>query len=305
MSDFTSEFWSWFIIIPSILGLLYCVVLLMRTNSVKEHKNDQIKTMGHVWDEDLEELNNPLPRWWLIMFYITLVFSAIYLVLYPGLGSFSGVLKWTSVGRYEQEVRETEALVEPLYAKYLATPIEDLKRNNSAMSTAKRLFSNNCAICHGADAAGYSGFPNLTDKDWLYGGDEESIKTSILNGRVGAMPPWGAGLGQKGVSEVAEYVYSLSREPVNKHYLVAGKQKYMAMCIACHGANGEGNTLMGAPNLADNIWLYGGSLKAINVSIDKGRAGNMPAFGALLTESQIHLITAYLGRLQRDAVVEN
>ena len=299
MSDFTSEFWSWFIIIPSVLGLLYCVILLMRTNTVKEQKDGKVETMGHIWDEDLEELNNPLPRWWLMMFYITIVFGAVYLVLYPGLGSFAGILNWSSVDRYEQEVKETETLVAPLYAEYLATPVDDLKNNVSAMSTAKRLFANNCAICHGADAAGYTGFPNLTDHDWLYGGDEETVKATILNGCRAAMPAWGAGLGQKGVSEVSEYVYSLTRESVNKHYLPAGKQRYMAMCVACHGPEGKGNMAMGAPNLADNIWLYGGSLRAIAESVDKGRAGNMPAFGNQLTVSQIHLLTAYLSSLQK------
>ncbi len=300
MSDFTSEFWSWFIIIPSVLGLVYCVILLMRTNSVIEQKEGEVKSTGHVWDEDLEELNNPLPKWWLNMFYITIVFGVVYLLLYPGLGSFPGLLNWTSEGRYQQEVQETEAAYAPLYAKYLATPVVELANSSSAMGTAKRLFANNCAICHGADAGGYTGFPNLTDNDWLYGGDEAAIKTTVTNGRTAVMPAWGAALGEDGVAQVAAYVYSLSHETSNDVELVEqGKQKYMVMCVACHGPEAKGNPIFGAPNLSDNIWLYGGSIKAITETIEKGRNGAMPAFGSKLTESQIHLLTAYLHSKQK------
>jgi cytochrome c oxidase cbb3-type subunit 3 len=305
MSDFVSEFWSWFIIVPTVLGLLYCVILLHRSNSATDQKQGDVKTMGHVWDGDLEELNNPLPKWWLQMFYITLIFSVVYLILYPGLGSFAGILNWTSTGRYEQEVKEAEASFAPMYASYLATPIDELKNNDKAMGTAKRLFANNCAVCHGADAGGYTGFPNLTDNDWIYGEEESTVKTTIVNGRKAAMPAWGAALGEKGVADVSEYVYSLTHDSTNKENLASGEQKYMTMCIACHGPEAKGNTALGAPNLSDQIWLYGGSLKSIADSVNNGRNGIMPAFGSKLTESQVHLITAYLNSLQKPDVTNN
>ena len=303
MADFIHEAWSWFIIIPSVLGLVYCVVIAWsNTSSPSDQGTDNgldgdPETMGHVWDEDLREYNNPLPRWWLNLFYLTVAFSAVYLVLYPGLGHFQGILGWSSVERYETEGATSEAAYAPLYANYLATPIEALTINNDAMGTAKRIFSNNCAICHGSDAGGYTGFPDLTDNDWLYGGEEARIKETITNGRRGMMPPWGAALGDDGVQEMATYVYSLTREPQDKHLIGPGKEKYALMCVACHGADGKGNIVFGAPNLADSVWLYGGSMSAIAESVRHGRNGVMPAFGEHLNESQIHLLTAYLKSL--------
>ena len=299
MADFIHEFWSWFISIGTIGGLIFCVLIIWANNSAKPVKEgEEAETMGHVWDGDLAEYNNPLPKWWLNMFYITLIFSAIYLLLYPGLGSYQGLLDWSSKGRYENEVKQVEAAHAPLYAGYLATPIAELSNNPEAMGTAKRIFSTNCAVCHGADAKGYTGFPNLTDNDWLYGGDEATIKATLVNGRNAVMPAWGLPLGEKGVTEVAEYIYSLTRTPLNPRYVEAGKQRYMTMCIACHGAEAKGNPALGAPNLADKIWLYGGSIKAIAASVEAGRNGAMPAFGAQLTASQIHLLTAYLSSFQ-------
>lgn len=299
MPDFTNQFWSWYIAVPVVLGLIFCV-LLIRANTIARPKDEDgdAEPVGHVWDGDLEELNTPMPKWWLNLFYITLVFGAVYLVLYPGLGSFEGILGWSSQSRYEGEVAEAEAAYAPLYAEYLATPVDELAQDSEAMGTARRLFSINCAVCHGADAHGAIGFPNLADADWLFGGDETTIKATLLNGRVAAMPSWEAALGQKGVEQVAEYVYSLTREPVNPGYVAPGKEKYMAMCVACHGADGKGNQALGAPDLTDDIWLYGGSLNTIRESLVKGRAGVMPAFGHKLTESQIHLLTAYLASLQ-------
>ena len=297
MADFVSEFWSWFIAVSVILGLVYCVVLL-RGNSASEQLDGKAQTMGHVWDEDLAEYNNPLPKWWKNMFYITIIFSVVYLALYPGLGSFAGFLGWTSANRYEAEVSAAEASYAPLYAGYLATPIAELSKNIEAMGTAKRIFSTNCSICHGSDAGGATGFPNLHDNDWLWGGDEAMIKATITNGRRAAMPAWESIIGESGVSEVSEYVYSLTREPLNPHYVEAGKKRFQTMCIACHGAEGKGNPLLGAPDLTDGTWLYGGSLGAISETVSKGRNGNMPAFNEHLNESQIHLLVAYLNSIQ-------
>ena len=299
MADFINQFWSWYITIPVLLGLVFCV-LLIRANTIARSVDEEgdAEPVGHVWDGDLEELNTPMPKWWLNMFYITLVFGLVYLLLYPGLGSFDGFLGWSSKARYESEVADAEAAYAPLYASYLATPVNELAQNNEAMGTARRLYSTNCAICHGADARGAIGFPNLADDDWQWGEDETTIKTTLINGRVAAMPGWEAALGQQGIEQVAEYVYSLTRDPVNPSLVAPGKEKYTAMCVACHGAEGQGNPALGAPNLADDVWLYGGSLTTIRESLKKGRAGVMPAFGDKLTESQIHLLTAYLGSLK-------
>jgi cytochrome c oxidase cbb3-type subunit 3 len=295
MPDFVSQFWSWFIIIPVVLGLIFCVILL-RANSGAISKEGE--STGHVWDEDLEELNNPLPKWWLQLFYITLVFAVVYLLLYPGLGTFKGFLDWSSVGRYEQEVAAAEASFAPLYAGYLATPMDKLATDPKAMGTAKRLFATNCSICHGSDAGGATGFPNLRDDDWLYGGDENTVKTTINNGRNAVMPAWVATLGEQGVEEVAEYIYSLTRKPVNAHYVKPGEEKFKTFCVACHGADGKGNPALGAPNLTDKTWLYGGSLGAIRESISTGRSGQMPAFSGHLNDSQIHLLTSFLKSIQ-------
>jgi len=252
------------------------------------------ESMGHVWDEDLQELNNPLPRWWLGMFYITLIFGAVYLVLYPGLGTFKGILNWTQVDRYNKEVADADKRFNPLYEGYLQEDLRTLVHNPKAMKTAARLFMNNCTICHSSDAGGSPGFPSLRDKDWLYGGEPETIKQSIMNGRAGVMPAWSAALGRDGVVNVAEYVLSLSGRKVNINAAQAGEEKYKQMCAGCHGTDGKGNTAMGAPNLTDNIWLYGGSQKTVIQSIEFGRKGNMPAHKDFLGEAKAHLLAAYV-----------
>lgn len=296
MPDFVSEFWSWYIIIPTVLGLVFCVVLIW-TNGSSKDSAEKDATMGHVWDEDLEEYNNPLPKWWLNMFYITLVFAVVYLILFPGLGNFAGILGWSSTGRYDKEVADAETSFAPLYESYLATPVDQLVQNDDAMGTARRIYSTNCATCHGSDARGATGFPNLRDHAWQYGGDEAALKMTLTNGRRAAMPAWITVLGETGVDEVSEYVYSLTNEPVNPQYLEPGEQKYQAMCAACHGQDAKGNPALGAPNLTDNVWLYGGSLGAIKESLVKGRNGIMPAFNEQLNESEIHLLVAYLNSI--------
>ena len=292
MSDFVNEFWSWFIIIPTVLGLVFCVVLMVANTTAP--KSGEAETMGHVWDEDLEEYNNPLPRWWLNLFYLTLAFSAAYLLLYPGLGNFAGFLGWTSKDRYDQEVQTAEASFKPLYDAYLATPLDRLAADTGAMGTAKRLFATNCAICHGADAKGATGFPNLRDHEWIWGGDDADIMTSITAGRRAAMPGWVSAIGRDGVEQVSEYVYSLTRDPLNPSLVEPGRKHYNTLCVACHGPEAKGNPVLGGPDLTDGVWLYGGSLGAIRESVENGRFGVMPAFGEQLGESRIHLLAAYL-----------
>ncbi|MDH3871611.1 MAG: cytochrome-c oxidase, cbb3-type subunit III, partial [Gammaproteobacteria bacterium] len=259
MADFTSGFWNWFIIIPTLGGIIGCY-LMIRWLSGEISPEDQAKSMGHVWDEDLEELNNPLPRWWLGMFYITLVFGIVYLLLYPGLGNFAGLLGWTSLSQYQEEVDIGDAKFGPLFSRYREMSIPAVAADATARKMGERLFVNYCATCHGSDARGARGFPNLRDNDWLYGGTPEQIEQSILNGRNGVMPAWEQALGgQQGVSDVTEYVFKLGGRDIDAAAAGRGREKYGMLCASCHGADGSGNQLLGAPNLTDNVWLYGGS----------------------------------------------
>lgn len=294
MADFTSPFWSWFIIIAALGGILAMFLLNRWMTEPRRRAEERPKSMGHVWDENLEELNNPLPRWWVNLFHITLVFAAVYLVLYPGLGSFAGVLGWTSIGQYEKEVQAAEARFSPMYEKYLKQDLSALAKDPEALKTGERLFVNYCATCHGSDARGAKGFPNLRDHDWLWGGDPQTIKTTIMNGRTGVMPAWGAALGPEGLFNVTEYVLSLSGRKVNESAAAAGKEKFMQLCVACHGPEGKGNPALGAPNLTDDIWLYGGTQKAVMESIEKGRSGRMPAHAEFLGEAKVHVLAAYV-----------
>lgn len=300
MFDFTSDFWSWFIIVPVVGGLIGLTMLNIWMSEKPRPKGEEAKPMGHVWDENLQELNNPLPKWWLQMFYITIVFSVGYLVLYPGLGVFKGVLGWTQEGQYDTEVNKAAEIYGPIYQAYLEQDVQTLVKDDEALKTGQRLFGTYCAVCHGSDAGGGPGFPNLTDNDWLFGGQPEQIQATITQGRTGAMPAWEQMLGQEGVFNVAEYVLSLSGRKVNEGAARLGKEKFNQICIACHGIDGKGNQALGAPNLTDPVWLYGGSQRAVMQSIAKGRAGKMPKHEGFLDEAKIHLLTAYVYSLSAD-----
>jgi len=294
MADFTSSFWNWYIIVPTVAGIIGCF-LLIRWLSTAIKPEEQGKEMGHVWDEDLVELNNPLPRWWLNLFYITLFFGIGYLALYPGLGSFGGLLGWTSRGQYQQEMDVADAKYGPLFTKYAAMDIITVADNKAARHMGERLFVTYCASCHGSDARGARGFPNLRDNDWLYGGAPETIEQTITNGRNGVMPAWEQALGgESGVADVAEYVFSLSGRKVDPAAADRGKEKFQTLCVACHGADGTGNQAIGAPNLTDNIWLHGGSRKRVMETIAKGRNSHMPAHGEFLGKAKVHLLAAYV-----------
>ena len=294
MADFTSDFWSWFIIIVTGVSFVAMFILLRWLSGAPQKPGEKVETMGHVWDGDLEELNNPLPRWWLGMFYITLFFGIGYLLLYPGMGTFAGFLGWTQTGQYDEEVAAAEARYGPLYEQFLAQDLKTVAADDQAKKMGRRLFLNYCAQCHGSDAGGSRGFPSLNDYDWLYGGEPETIKASIMDGRNGIMPPWEDSLGNEGVTNVALYVTSLSGREVDPVVAAKGKQTYATLCVACHGADGKGNPAMGAPNLTDHVWLYGGSQKRIIESIAKGRSGNMPAHREFLGEAKAHLLAAYI-----------
>jgi len=304
MADFTSSFWNWYIIIPTVAGIIACF-LLVRWLSTDIHPEEQGKEMDHVWDETLVELNNPLPRWWLNMFYITLFFGIGYLALYPGLGTFKGLLGWTSLGQYEREMDLADASYGPLFKKYADMDLVAVAADPEARRMGERMFVSYCATCHGSDARGARGFPNLRDNDWLYGGTPEAIQTTILNGRNGVMPAWEQALGgPDGVSDMVDYVFSLSGRDADPAAVARGKEKFQQLCVACHGMDGTGNQALGAPNLTDNIWLYGGSRAAVTETIAKGRNGQMPAHLEFLGKEKSHLLAAYVYSLSTGQAAE-
>ncbi|TQV87497.1 cytochrome-c oxidase, cbb3-type subunit III [Aliikangiella coralliicola] len=286
-----TEFWNWWVIIIVAINILGCWGLLYWTRRIKE--SEEGETTGHVYD-GIEEYNNPLPRWWLNMFYITLVFSIGYLVLYPGLGNFKGTLEWSMEGQHNNEVESAKRLYQPLFDKYADVPIAELAKIKQATEMGKRIFVNTCFGCHGSDARGNPGYPNLTDKDWLWGGSPEQLKHSIVNGRIGAMPPFGANLTASQVDELVNYVGQLSGNKVDEAKAAAGKATFDVQCFVCHGTDGKGNTSVGAPNLTDNIWLHGASKTAIADTIRNGRTGEMPPHKDILGDAKSHLVAAYV-----------
>jgi cytochrome c oxidase cbb3-type subunit 3 len=293
MSDFTSDFWPYFISFITIGGIVGCLALLFCTSKVQQMSGTD-NTTGHVYDEDIVEMNNPLPRWWMWLFILTCIFAVIYLIAYPGLGTYKGVLGWSQLNQYEQEVAESKKQLAPIYAKFTAMKVEDVARDPKAMAIGERLFMNNCSQCHGSDAHGSRGFPNLTDHDWLHGGSPEKIKQTITGGRIGMMPPMAAAVGnEEDVKNVANYVLSLSGSMYDPGRAGLGQPKF-AICAACHGIDGKGNQDIGAPNLTDNIWLHGAGEAAIIRRINEGKTNQMPAQGERLTSEQIHVLTAYI-----------
>ncbi|MFN0316362.1 MAG: cytochrome-c oxidase, cbb3-type subunit III [Burkholderiales bacterium] len=294
MSDFTSDFWSLYIAIITIVSIAACAVLLKVMTTQRLSPGSKADLVGHVWDENLEEYNNPLPRWWMWLFYITIVFSIAYLVLYPGLGTFAGIKGWTSTGQFEGEQARAKQKFEPLYDMYAAMDVKAVAADPAAKEIGQRLFLNHCAQCHASDARGGQGFPNLADGDWLYGGEPEQIKASIASGRQGIMPPLGSVLGEQGVRDVAHYVMSLSGLTHDTLRSGRGQPLYQANCAACHGPEGKGNPALGAPNLSDKTWLYGGGESSIIKTVAGGRSGKMPAWGGFLGESKTHLVAAYI-----------
>jgi len=299
MSDFVNTGWSLWVAGITITGLVWCLWLLLVASKRKVIPGDD--TTGHVWDVDLKELNNPLPRWWMGLFVITVLFAGGYLLLYPGLGSAKGSLGWSSTGQYEAEQKKAGDAMAAVYAKYVAMPVEQLAKEAPAMAIGQRLFINNCAACHGSDARGSKGFPNLTDGDWLHGGSHEKIVETITNGRQGMMPPMAAAVGtSEDVRNVANYVLSLSGSPHNSIAAQLGKPKFAA-CAACHGPDGKGNQAIGAPNLTDKVWLHGWGEDAIVAMVNNGKTNIMPAQAARLSKEQIYVLGAYIWSLSNGA----
>ena len=299
MSDFTHGFWPIYISILTLASIVGTWVFLKSQTTRKLAPGEKAELMEHTWDGDLQDLNNPLPRWWLGLFYGTLVFALAYLALWPGLGNFAGILGWTSKGEYEAEVKEAEAKFQPMYAGFMKQDLATVAANPDARAIGKHLFLTYCSQCHGSDATGAKGFPNLTDHDWLYGGDPDTIQATITNGRNAMMPAWGTILGPEKVRQVANYVLSLSGRTHDATLSAAGKAVFAENCAACHTPQGTGMQAMGAPNLTDKVWLYGGSEATIIETITKGRNGVMPAMTQTLgttsnKDAKLHLLAAYV-----------
>lgn len=300
MSDFTHDAWSIYIAVITLVSIAACAVLLFSLSSRPTGEPGKAGTTGHVWDEDLQEWNNPLPRWWMWLFVITIVFSLGYLAVYPGLGSYAGYFNWSSRGQYEAERAQAAAQYGPLVDKFLKQDVKTVAADPEARGMGQRLFLTYCAQCHGSDAGGSRGFPSLRDNDWLYGGDPEAIRVSIAEGRNGMMPPMAAALGSDDAArDVMHYVFQLGGRAHDGLRAFRGKAKFDTVCAACHGVKGTGNPQVGAPNLTDDLWLHGASDTAILESITKGRSGAMPAHKGFLDEGKIHLLTAYVYGLSR------
>lgn len=293
MNDFTSDFWSIYVAVLTVVSIVACLVLLWISGTTKVSPTAD-NTTGHVWDGDLREMNNPLPKWWVYLFIITVVFGFAYGAMYPMFGAFKGQLGWSSAGQHAAEVKKVETAIAPVYAQYAKMDAAALAADPKAMAIGERLFMNYCSQCHGSDARGGKGFPNLTDNDWLYGGTQDAIKESITNGRNGVMPPMAAAVGtSEDVANLAQYVLSLSASPHDAVKATLGKEKFGA-CAACHGADGKGNIAMGAPNLTDNIWLHGWGADAVVKMINEGKNNAMPGQSRLLNADQIHVLSAYV-----------
>jgi len=287
--------WSLFIVLVTLFNILGCLWLLRWTSRPRsaDEKIGGGADTGHVWDKDLREYNNPLPRWWLWLFYLTVAFGLVYLVLYPGLGTFKGIKGWTQDGQYEQEKATAEAKAAAYLAPFAAMTVPQLANDPKAMATARNLFQVNCAQCHGSDGGGAKGFPTLTDSNWQWGGDPDTVVQTITAGRMAAMPPWGQVIGAQGVDQVVAYVEQLSGQPTDASLAAAGKTLFETNCVACHGVDGKGNPLLGSPNLTDDIWLYGSDPATLHLTVASGRNGQMPAFGERLGPERVRLLAAY------------
>ena len=298
MSQFTSGFWDVYIAIITVVSIVACAVFLksqsIRKAPGKVGTEGVTATTGHTWDEDLAEYNNPLPRWWSWLFYITVVFGLGYLVLYPGLGSWKGLFGWTEVSQYQRETELANRRYGPLYDRFAAMDIVALSKSPEALAVGQKLFLNNCAQCHASDGGGSRHFPNLTDHDWLYGGDPKTIEASIADGRNGVMPAFGEALKAEDIKDVANYVMSLSGGAADSIRVARGHDTFMTICAACHGPEGKGNPALGAPNLTDRIWLHGGGEARIIETITGGRQSHMPAHEKTLGDAKVKLLAAYV-----------
>jgi len=294
MSDFVSDTWSIFITTIALAGIVWCLWLLFSQRAWLKARVAQVEDTGHVWDGNLTELNNPVPRWWTVMYLLLCVFALVYLWLFPGLGKYAGALNFSSADQVRQEQAALAARIAPIYARYAEQSIEQIAADPDARLIGQRLFLNACAQCHGSDAKGGANFPDLTDKDWLHGGTPEQIQQTITQGRHGLMPPWKGTITPTDANDIAHYVRSLSGLAAPSLGVIRGKRGFENYCVSCHGVDGKGNTALGAPNLTDGVWLYGSSRASIVETILNGRENIMPAQDRTLTPDQIRLLTAWV-----------
>ena len=299
MADFVSGFWNAYVMVLVFLSIAFCVFVLVSNN--KARTPGPVGLHDHIWDETLQEYNNPLPRWWMYMFWITIIFAISYLAMYPGFGNNQGKLGWSSGGQWEAEQKAAAEKYGPIFAKFRTMDLNAVAGDKEANAMGQRLFLTYCAQCHGADAKGAKGFPNLTDSDWLYGGEPETIKTTLLGGRQGMMPPFGPALGAEGTKDVANYVRSLSGLAHDSLRAQRGKDLFAQNCVACHGPEAKGTPALGAPNLTDKVWLYGSGEATIIETVTNGRSNQMPAFKEFLGEDKVHLLAAYVLSLSKNS----
>ena len=300
-----TSFWNWYVTVLS-LGTIVALTWLLFATRKGQRPDTTDQTMGHTFD-GIQEYDNPLPKWWFMLFVGTVIFAIGYLVLYPGLGNWKGVLPgyeegWTGVNQWKKEMARADEQYGPLYAKFAAMPVAEVAKDEQALKMGARLFASNCSVCHGSDAKGAYGFPNLTDHDWLYGGEADTIKTTIMGGRQAAMPAWKDILGEEGIKDVAGYVRSLSglKNPEGID-LAVGQKTFATNCAVCHGPEGKGVQAMGAPNLTDRTWLYGSGFAQVQQTLRHGRNGKMPAQKDLLGNDKVHLLAAYVYSLSQKA----
>ncbi len=292
-SGFLAPGWGWYVAIMTVVSLLACLWILRANSTKKEHSAEAQLHGQNEWD-GLREYDNPLPKWWSNLFYLTVIFAFGYLLLYPGLIVTNGLLGWSTASRYRAEVNEVKAETDPIFDAYAKQDVKTVSVDNGALKIGGRLFQTYCVQCHGTDMRGSKGFPNLVDNDWLYGGTPEAIETTILEGRNGVMPAFTAALKPEQITDAAQYVLSLSGRSTVAAAVGRGEGTFKQTCAACHGPDGKGNVALGAPNLTDNIWLYGGSLATIVETVTKGRQGHMPAQKDILGEARVHLLAAYV-----------
>ncbi|APE31455.1 cytochrome-c oxidase, cbb3-type subunit III [Halomonas aestuarii] len=301
--DSLSSFWSAWIIVITLgtIGIAFWLLFANRKTDKTPDAQGNVDTTGHAAD-GIEEYDNPLPRWWFQLYVVTVIFALSYLLLYPGLGNFAGLLGWSQESQWEEEVARAEERFAPIFAQYQEVPIPELSQDGEAMQVAERIFLNNCAICHGSNAQGGYGFPNLTDDAWLYGGAPENIVQTLNNGRNGLMPSWQQ-LGSENIENVTQHVLSLSGNAEEAERAEQGASVFASVCAACHMPDGTGNQALGAPNLTDDAWLYrapGQSLAdSVRQTLRNGRNGHMPAQAAYIGEDKVHLVAAYVYSLSR------
>ena len=292
-------FWHWFIAGGTILFVIWCVWLISWSSKQGPANVADDEVVGHKWDGDLEEWNNPAPKWWLYLYFITIAWAIGYLVAFPGLGSYEGMLGWSQEGQYEAEMQAAAENYDPIYEEFAAMDFEVLSQNAQAQALGKSLYASYCTTCHGSDARGAPGYPDLTDNAWLWGNAESELYISIANGRNAVMPVLAPALGgDEGIANMAKYVKSLSGGEADAGAMSA-QPMFVALCSACHGVDGTGNKIFGAPNLTDDIWLYGGSLETIQETLLNGRNGVMPAHGDLLGENRTKILAAYVYSLSQ------